>query len=233
MPVQADHSLTRNILLVEDHPELRTLISTHLQQRQYQVHTASTGVQALEYLSRLQLHALVLDLGLPDMDGMHILTSLKTQSHRLPCLVLTARDAIASRISALQQGADDYVLKPFDLDELEARLQAILRRSGMTHEPRLQLANLSYETATLQAWVEHAPLLLPRQETRLLEALIRSSPRILIKDNAAEQLYEGSQIVSLNAVEALVSRLRRKLQQAGACVQIDTVRGIGYRMLPR
>ncbi|KVX05082.1 two-component system response regulator [Alcaligenes faecalis] len=166
------------------------------------------------------------------MDGMEVLAQLHRpdRSQRLPCLILSARDAVHNRIQGLRGGADDYLLKPFDLVELEARLSAILRRAAPHRYQQLVIANLRFEPEVRQAWVNDQALMLPRRESLLLLELMQASPRLLVKDYLLEQLYQNQTDISLNAIEALISKLRRKLREQNALVCIDTVRGVGYRL---
>jgi two-component system, OmpR family, response regulator QseB len=148
----------------------------------------------------------------------------------LPTLILTARDGLPHRIAGLNEGADDYILKPFDLAEFEARLRAVLRRPGTRHAPALAFGDLSIDAAARDARVGERVLPLTRREAALVEALVRNGDRIMVRDALADRLYGFQDDVSDNALEATVSRLRRKLASAGSHVRIETVRGIGYRL---
>jgi|TARA_R100001143_G_C3340039_1_gene123797 DNA-binding response OmpR family regulator len=149
-----------------------------------------------------------------------------------PYIVLTARDALQSKLNSLNAGADDYVLKPVDIDELEARIRAILRRAGRNNTTLVQ-GNLVFEPQSRHAMVNGGVLTLTRRETMLLEEMLRSTPRIVVKDHLEERIYSHHENVTLNAIEVLVSRLRRKLKAAGATACIETIRGIGYRLVPK
>lgn len=219
------------ILVVDDHRPLRELLSSHMNRCGFIVDVASTGEEAIQAMRCARYDAIILDLGLPDMDGTDVLLARDASpGGPTPCIVLTARDAVESRIAGLNAGADDYVLKPFAVPELEARLRAVLRRSGQVFHTLAQ-GNLSFEPATRHAVVADKVLDLPRRESMLLEEMLRSAPRIAVKDHLEERLYNHDESITLNAIEALVSRLRRKLSAAGANVRIDTVRGIGYRIV--
>lgn len=219
------------LLVVEDHQDLRALLQAHLERMGFAVDAVATGQQALDALACGDFDALVLDLGLPDMDGMQVLARCEKRLPRIPCLILTARDALASRLAGLNQGADDYVLKPFEITELEARVRAVLRRARGDGTSRLSLGNLAFETASRHVTVEGKALDLQRREAMLLEEMLRVWPRVVVKERMEAHLYASRESVTLNAVEALISRLRRKLRDGGANVLIDTVRGVGYRML--
>lgn len=222
------------VLVVEDHRALRGLLVDHLVQAGFAVDAAEHGKAAQALLEIGSYDAMILDLGLPDIDGMSLLEKRRgTPNADLPCIILTARDALQSRIAGLNAGADDYMLKPFDMLELEARLRAVLRRPGSRVETLLRCGNLALEPQTRHLSVESSSevMVLARREAMLLEELLRIAPRIVIKERLEERLYAFNEPVTLNAIEALVSRLRRKLSGVGANSRIDTVRGLGYRLL--
>jgi DNA-binding response OmpR family regulator len=197
----------------------------------FAVDAVATGQEALDAIAAADFDALILDLGLPDMDGMQVLACCERRRRRVPCIILTARDALESRLAGLNRGADDYVLKPFDISELEARVRAVLRRAQGGREPRLSLGNVAFEPDSRHATVAGREIDLLRREAMLLEEMLRVWPRIVVKERMEEHLYASRENVTLNAVEALISRLRRKLRDGGANVLIDTVRGVGYRMV--
>jgi len=217
------------LLVVEDNRELIDMIADHLSARGFTVDSARTGTEALEHLSSTQYDAMVLDLGLPDIDGMDVLRSLRARA-MLPTLILTARDGIAQRIAGLDAGADDYILKPFDLAEFEARLRAVLRRPGLRGGSSHSFGDLILDPSTHTARVGDNAIDLTRQEATLCEALIKNGERITVRDVLAELLAAPGEEFSANAIEAIVSRLRRKLTTGGATARIETVRGIGYRL---
>ena len=172
--------------------------------------------------------AMVLDLGLPDGVGVELLKSERRGRPSPPALILTARDGVAERIAGLNAGADDYMVKPFDLAELEARLRAVLRRPGPRAGVERQVGRLVFDTLSREAKVDGRAIPLRRRETLLLEALIAAPGRIVVRDVLEERLYGYDQSVTANAMEAAVSRLRKALDDAGAEVRIETRRGIGY-----
>ena len=217
------------LLLIEDNHALIDMMAAHLRERGFTVDLAYTGAAALAAAAAASYDAVVLDLGLPDMDGMDVLRGLR--AHAMPpTLILTARDSVAQRVAGLNEGADDYILKPFDLAEFEARLRAVLRRPGAREAPRASFGDLSFEAASRAARVGARMVELTNREAALCEELIRHGERIVVRDALADLLYGDEEDVSANALEATVSRLRRKLAALGSAVRVETVRGIGYRL---
>jgi two-component system, OmpR family, response regulator QseB len=220
------------VLLVEDHPALREMMTEHLAQRGFAVDAVGCVGEARAALAAVSYDGLILDLGLPDGDGMAILRETRTRTTSdLPILLVTARDALEDRVRGLNAGADDYIVKPFDLAELEARLRAVLRRPGTRGSPSLTVGVLSFDPASRQASVNGAVLDLARRETDLLEQLLRAAGRTVVKDALEERLYSFGESVTPNALEATVSRLRKRLAGTGTGVRIETKRGIGYRLV--
>ena len=220
-----------NILLVEDHPALQQLIAGHLHAQGMRVAVAGTGSAALEAAAAGAPDAVILDLGLPDMDGMEVLRRLRAGpgGATAPVLILTARDGVAHRIAGLDGGADDYILKPFDLDEFDARLRAVLRRAGLRFGPLPTFGDLSFDAAERSARAHGRAAELTAREAAVLEALLGQGDRIMVRDALAERVF-GAEEVSANALEAIVSRLRRKLAALGSEVRVETMRGMGYRL---
>jgi len=218
------------VLLVEDNQALREMIADHLREHGFAVDPTGNGKQALAAATVVNFDAVVLDLGLPDGDGMQVLSSLRRSAPQLPAIILTARDSVEDRLLGLNAGADDYVVKPFNLLELEARLRAVLRRPGARQEIRYVLGRVSFDPQARQALVGDTPLELTRREAALLEELLRVPGRVVAKDVLEERLYALEDAGSTNALEAAVSRLRRKLAAADAQLSIETQWGIGYRL---
>lgn len=205
------------------------MLAGHLRERGFTVDAAATGTRALDAVAASSYDAVILDLGLPDMDGMEVLRGIRANT-MLPALILTARDSVAHRVAGLNAGADDYILKPFDLGEFEARLRAVLRRPGTREVPRHRFGDVSFDSASRTAHVGDRALDLTRREAALFEELVRNGGSIVVRDTLADRLYGIDDDVSANALEATVSRVRRKLAGHGAAVRIDTLRGIGYRL---
>ena len=220
------------VLLVEDHPALREMMTDHLAQRGFAVDPVACAGDARAALATVSYDGLILDLGLPDGDGMAILRETRARATSgLPTLLVTARDALEDRVRGLNAGADDYIVKPFDLVELEARLRAVLRRPGTRDSPSLRVGALSFDPASRQASVNGVVLDLARRETDLLEQLLRAVGRTVVKDALEERLYSFGESVTPNALEAVVSRLRKRLANAAGGVRIETKRGVGYRLV--
>jgi DNA-binding response OmpR family regulator len=218
------------ILLVEDNRPLSEAIAESLVKAGFEVDPVHDGDAALSVLRGQQYDLVVLDLGLPDMDGMDVLGRMRAQKNAVPVLVLTARDALSDKIGGLNRGADDYMVKPFEVDELVARLKALLRRPAQALDATLTLNNLSFDTISRQAHIDAVPVDLSRRETDLLEQLIRCVDKIVTKSTIESRLYSYDEKGSGNSVEVLVHRLRKKLLSHEAGIEIHTLRGIGYMM---
>jgi DNA-binding response OmpR family regulator len=219
------------VLLVEDHAAMRGMISDHLVECGFIVDAVGRAEDAYAALAVSSYDALVLDLGLPDTDGMQLLRKARAGTARhLPTLIVTARDALDDRTRGLNAGADDYIVKPFELVELEARLRAVLRRPGVREDIILTFGALALDTVSRETSVGGIVLDLSRREAALLEELLRAAGRIVVKDTLEDRLYALDRSVTDNALEAIVSRVRKKLAAAHAGVRIDTKRGVGYRL---
>jgi DNA-binding response OmpR family regulator len=214
------------ILIVEDDILLAESLTAFLRQAGYEVDCESSGPGADSALSNATYDLLILDIGLPGMDGFGVLYRLRQRGQQLPVLILTARDAVEDRVYGLNLGADDYVLKPFQLQELEARVRALLRRSLVGRERKLALGPLVLDLGAHQASREGCPLELTAGEWRILEVLVRRAGRVVTKEQLRDACASRAELVSPNAVEVQISRLRAKLGSAG--ISIRTVRGFGY-----
>ena len=214
------------ILLAEDDELLGVGLRVGLQQQGFQVDWVRDGQAALRELLVVDYEAAVLDLGMPRMDGMDVLAALRERGRSLPVLVLTARDAIQSRVAGLDLGADDYVVKPVDLHELAARLRALIRRAHGLQQTLLQAGNVQLDPVGHVVIQAGQPVDLAQREYAVLHALMRNPGRILSREQLEAQIYAWGSEVASNAVEVHVSHLRRKL---GASL-IETVRGLGYRI---
>jgi len=213
------------ILLVEDDDALRATLLEALRQAGYGVDAVADGAAADAALAAGDYELVVLDLGLPELDGLDVLRRARQRQDRTPVLVLTARDSIDERVTGLSAGADDYLVKPFALRELEARVAAMIRRAagGLTE---LSLGPLSLDPAGRSARAHGQRLNLSVRELALLEALMQRAGQVAIKNRLAQRLSDWGEEVSVNAIEVYVHRLRKKLQAHG--VQIRTIHGLGY-----
>jgi len=214
------------ILLAEDERELANWLVRALQQSGFQVDWVDDGRMVRRCLKATRYDALVLDLGLPGVGGHDVLTDLREADQRLPVLILTARDSLIERVSTLNEGADDFLAKPFELAELEARLTALIRRARGSEHPRLACGPLAYDPATKQFTLDREPLVLTPREHAVLRALIQHSGEPLNKQEILDRVFSDEQDVSPEAVEVLVHRLRKRL--GAGPVQITTLRGLGY-----
>ena len=210
---------------------MREMMTAHLRGIGFVADGVGRGEDAITAAAAVAYDVIVLDLGLPDLDGVDVLRRLRADVARdVPVLVLTARDQISDRVSGLDAGADDYLLKPFDLEEFDARLRSVLRRPALRADPLLRLGDIALDVQAREARVGDCVLDLTRRELSLLEELIRSASRTVVRDTLEERLWGMSEPVSGNALEAAVSRLRRRLAQAGSICVVETIRGIGYRL---
>jgi len=216
------------LLVVEDNAELAELVAKGLRSAGYDADILSTADEAANVLRTTFYAALILDLGLPDGDGLELLRELRHRNNPIPILVLTARGGLHDRILGLRSGADDYLVKPFALEELVARLEAQLRRPGQLLGSSLRIANLEFDTINRQASIDDQPQLLSARETAVLELLMRSKGRVVSKKQVEDHIFGHSGEVASNAVEVYVHRLRKQLSERGARVQVHTIRGVGY-----
>lgn len=214
------------ILLAEDERELATWLVRALEQSDFKVDWVDDGRMVRRSLQSTRYDALILDLGLPGVGGHDVLADLRAADHRLPVLILTARDSLMERVTTLHEGADDFLAKPFDVTELEARLIALIRRARGSDHPRFACGPLSYDSASKQFTLEHEVLVLTPREHGVLRTLIQRSGEPLSKLEITERVFSDDEDVSPEAIEVLVHRLRKRL--GNSPVQIKTLRGLGY-----
>jgi two-component system response regulator QseB len=212
------------ILLVEDDEALGEGIRVALKPEGYTVDWARDGASALHALTHEDFGLAVLDLGLPRMDGLEVLQRLRAGANAIPVLVLTARDSTADRIAGLDAGADDYLVKPFDVDELKARIRALLRRSFSRAQPVLDHREVNLDPVTQQVSYRGQPVALQRKEFLLLHELLAQPGRVLTRDRLQQVLYGWDEEAESNALEVHIHHLRKKLFPE----LIRTVRGVGY-----
>jgi two-component system, OmpR family, response regulator len=214
------------VLIAEDDPVLADGLTRSLRGSDYAVDCVSDGGEADHVLTAQNYDLVILDIGLPRLDGYEVLRRLRRRGSKTPVLILTARDALDDRVKGLDLGGDDYITKPFDLPELEARVRALIRRGQSGGGSVLSHGTLTLDTVGRRATLSGEPLDLSARELGVLEVLMLRSGRVVNKDQLAEQLYGWDEEVGPNAIEVYVHRLRRKLESAG--VTIRTIRGLGY-----
>ncbi|WP_292223589.1 response regulator transcription factor [Brevundimonas sp.] len=213
-------------LVVEDDPDLADAIQRHLQRDGHAADVAPDGDYAYDLLQYQAYELIILDIGLPGRDGFSVLKSLRGQGNRTPVLVLTARSAIEDKVGALDVGADDYLSKPFDFRELDARCRSLMRRNHGVASSESRIGGLTFDRSAKTVRLHGDLLPLPNREYRLLEIFLGNLGRVLSKERIASQLFDFSDEVGDNAVELYVGRLRRKLGDEH--VRISTQRGFGY-----
>ena len=216
------------LLLVEDNKELAALVAKGLDGAGFASDVVATAADARAVLATTRYAAVVLDLGLPDDDGLAVLGDLRARADATPVLVLTARGGVHDRVLGLRGGADDYLVKPFAMEELVARLQALLRRPGQLLGRSLKLGNVVFDTEARQVFVNGAPQLFSAREVAVLEILMRRGGRVVSKKLVEDQLFGLDIDIGSNAIEVYIHRLRKQLADCGASAQIHTIRGVGY-----
>ncbi len=214
------------ILIVEDDTMLADAMSRALRQSAHMVQRAASGIEADRMLSDNDYDLVLLDVGLPHLDGFEVLRRLRARRAKVPVMLLTVRDAIEDRVLGLDLGADDYLTKPFDLAELEARVRALIRRAHANASPELEHGRLRLDTVGRRLFCDGEPVELSARELSVIELLLLRAGRVVTKQHIIDHLYGWDDPSSSNAVEVFVYRLRRKLERSG--VDIRTIRGMGY-----
>lgn len=217
------------LLLVEDNPTMRATLQRALERQGMTVTTCDDGLQVLPLWRNTRPDAVLLDLSLPGQDGLQVLAQARAAGLRTPVIILTARGTVGDRVLGLNTGADDYLAKPFDLDELEARVRALARRRGVataSAESRTEYAGLSLDDSSGAVYLHGQPLELTAREAALMRALLARPGQAVAKERLSELVFPDEAEVNADAIEVVVYRLRRKLQAAP--VQLVTLRGLGY-----
>jgi two-component system response regulator MprA len=217
------------VLVVEDDPDIGDVVRRSLRREGYDVRLASDGSEALDEAAVFEPDAVVLDLGLPKVDGIEVSRRLRADGD-VPILMLTARDSVDSRVEGLDSGADDYLVKPFDLQELLARLRALLRRRPPRGSASLIVGDLKLNPATHEATRGDRVLELTAREFELLEFMMRNERLVVSRDKLLEEVWGYAPFSETNTVDVFVSNLRRKLESEGEPRVLHTVRGAGYVM---
>jgi DNA-binding response OmpR family regulator len=219
------------LLVIEDNSKLAELIALGLKTAGFDSDSAATIAQAEDALLASGYGALIVDLGLPDGDGRTLVSTLRARGTTIPILMLTARGTVDDRVSGLGSGADDYLVKPFAMEELVARIRALLRRPAEFLGSLLTVGNVCFDSGARQVFVDGAPQTFSAREAGLLEILIRRPSRVVPKRLVEDHLFGPSEDVRSNAVEVYIHRLRKQLADAGATVEVHTVRGVGYILM--
>ncbi|AVX06057.1 transcriptional regulatory protein (plasmid) [Maritalea myrionectae] len=214
------------VLLVEDNQELAAQLSVRFNRDGCALDWEQDGREAFELLRHKSFDLVILDINLPRMSGIEILSKLREQRLSIPVIVLTARSQVSDRIDLLDIGADDYLTKPFEFGELAARCRAVLRRRAGQSSNRIHFARFEYDRNSKLAYVDGDALALQAREVQMLELFLGNLGKLLSKEDVADRIYTFSETPSLNAVEQTVTRLRKKLDGSG--FEIRTVRGLGY-----
>ena len=228
------HQTSHKLLVVDDDPALARTLRVALGVEGYEVECAPDGAEALQRLAAARFDAVVLDVSMPRLDGLAVCRRMRERRDRTPVLMLTARDAVDDRVSGLDAGADDYLVKPFALDELNARVRALLRRAGGDDgedgDERLAYLDLELDLAGRRARRGERQLELTRTEQRLLELLLRNPDQVLPRDMIYERVWGHDISATSNSLDVYVGYLRRKTEEGGEPRLIHTVRGVGFRL---
>jgi len=214
------------LLLVEDDERLARGVAASLEAAGFSVDRLETGEDALQLAGAEPYAAIILDLGLPDLDGLDVLSRLRSRGGVTPVIILTARDMVDDRINGLDRGADDYMAKPFDPRELESRIRALVRRSQGTPDPVLRIGTLVFDRSSRTVSLDDSVLDLRRRELAVLETLMGRPGKVIPKERLSAEVFAFDDAVTPNALEVYVGRLRRKLLPSGPAIR--TVRGLGY-----
>lgn len=224
---------TMRLLIVEDERKISAYLKRALEEQGYAVDAAYTGREALDWAQFAQYDVIVLDILLPGMDGITVCRELRAQGNRSPILMLTARDTVDDRVSGLDAGADDYLVKPFALKELLARIRALSRRSvDIPKSAVLKIADLTMDTLTRRVRRGNKTIELTAKEYAILECLMREPDRVLTRTQIAEHVWNYDVINHSNVVDVYIKNLRRKIDDSAQPRLIHTVRGAGYRITP-
>ena len=225
--------LSLRLLVIEDEDRLCGILKSKLGETGFTVDIAASAEDAGIALELINYDAAVLDLGLPDGDGLAVLTAARAAGKALPILILTARDAVEDRVAGLNAGADDYLTKPFAMTELVARIKALLRRPGSVLGITLEVGNIRLDTIGRELLIGGNPVRLSRRELAILEQMMRRFGRIVPKAVLEEKLYGIDEEPDSNPIPVHVHHLRRQLEAAGANIEIHTIRGVGYVLADR
>ena len=218
------------VLIVEDDEALRQSLATNLREKGFAVDEAANAAEGEYYADEYAVTLAIIDLGLPDRPGAELIEALRDTGKEFPILILTARDHWQDKVNGLNAGADDYVVKPFNLDELNARINALLRRAAGHSDSVIRLGPLAVDTLSQEVTVDDQSVALTAYEYRLLEMLAMRAGQVISKAELTDQLYDQDFERDSNVVEVLITRLRKKLDPDRSLGLIETLRGRGYRI---
>ncbi len=218
------------LLAIEDEPELGRLLTSNLGRLGLAVDLAGSLADGRSLLATCSYDLILLDLRLPDGSGLDLLRQLRAARNETPVIVVSAADAVEDRVTGLHEGADDYIVKPFAIEELAARIRVVLRRPGRALGTTLESGNVTFQTISRTVEIAGRGVVLPRRELGILEALMRADGRVVTREGLEEAVYSLEDERQSNVLESSISRLRKRLQSEGATIGIRVVRGVGYRI---
>jgi DNA-binding response OmpR family regulator len=218
------------LLAIEDEPELGRLLAENLGQIGFAVDLATSMGDGAQLIRTFAYDMVLLDLRLPDGNGLDLLRRLRADRVEIPIIVLSAADALEDRVNGLHDGADDYIVKPFAIEELSARIGAVLRRPGRALGMSIAAGNVVFKSVSREVEIDGRAVTLARRELASLEALMRANGRVVTRETLEERIYTLDDDWQSNALESSMSRLRRRLESEGANIGIRVVRGVGYRI---
>jgi two-component system response regulator PhoP len=218
------------VLVVEDDPGLLNTLTTHLRAAGYAVDASADGIEGLYLGEEFPVDLAIIDLGLPELPGLDLITKLRERGRSFPILVLTARSQWQDKVAGLEAGADDYLTKPFHIEELMARVNALIRRVGGHAQPLVELGPISIDLTAQRVYLDGVEVELTTYEYKVLQYLVMHPDEVVTKTHLSEHIYEEDADRDSNVIEVFIGRLRRKLDPKGKLKPIETLRGRGYRL---
>ena len=218
------------VLLIEDDQRLLDTLATHLREAGYAVDASTNGIEGLYLGEEFPIDLAIIDLGLPEMPGLDVIRELRSRGRDFPILVLTARSQWQDKVAGLEAGADDYLTKPFHIEELMARVNALMRRSAGHARPRIQLGPVTVDLSSQRVWLRGEEIELTTFEYKVLNYLVMHPGEVVTKTDLSEHIYEEDADRDSNVIEVFIGRLRRKIDPDGTLNPIETLRGRGYRL---
>ncbi len=219
------------VLLIEDDQRLLDTLATHLREAGYAVDVSTDGIEGLYLGEEFPIDLAIIDLGLPEMPGLEVIRELRSRGRDFPILVLTARSEWQDKVAGLEAGADDYLTKPFHIEELMARVNALMRRSGGHARPRIHLGPVTVDLSSQRVYLNGDEIELTTFEYKVLNYLVMHPGEVVTKTDLSEHIYEEDADRDSNVIEVFIGRLRRKIDPDGTLSPIETLRGRGYRLI--